>query len=150
MWSGRNPGQGISEQRVADQALSLLRRNAFTSVELQYLQQQTSNQSDLSTNPTLSSAESFSGVLSNSSAGTQTQNDASHPDCVAATCLTKGQMDLKETLLIYMKETAQLLDKKERLPSLKSIPMSVLKMHTQAVNDLLCYIEVLTIQEVIL
>ena len=101
-------------------------------------------------NSTLSSAESFSGVLSTSSAGAQTQSDASHPDCVAATCLTKDQMDLKETLLIYMKETAQLLDKKERLPSLKSIPMSILKMHTQAVNDILCYIEVHTIQEVIL
>ena len=105
LWSGRNPGWDITEQRVADQALSLLRQNVFTSVELQYLQQQASNQSDLSTNSTLSSAESLSGVLSTSSVGAQTQDDASHPDCVAATCLTKDQMDLKETLLNYMKKT---------------------------------------------
>jgi len=60
------------------------------------------------------------------------------------------QADLTDKILAYMQQTPQLLEKRERLPSLKFIPKSTLKIHTQAVNDVLCYIKVNTIQDVIL
>jgi len=64
-----------------------------------------------------------------------------------ATCFTEQQMALWDKLLQYMKETS---DKRERLPSLKSIPMSILKKHTQTVNEMLSYIAVDTLYDLIL
>ena len=64
-----------------------------------------------------------------------------------ATCFTEHQMAVRDKLLEYMKETS---DKRERLPSLKSIPISILKKHTQSVNEVLSYIPVGNLYELIL
>lgn len=66
---------------------------------------------------------------------------------MAATCFTKDQAALTDKILACMQQTPQPLEKRESLASLKSIPYYILKKHTQAVNDVLCYIEVNTIQD---
>jgi len=48
-------------------------------------------------------------------------------------------MAVRDKLLEYMKETS---DKRKQLPSLKSIPISILKKHSQSVNEVLSYIPV--------
>jgi len=82
LWSQRNPERDVTEQRLADQALSLLRRNVFTSVELQYLQQQASSQSDLTVIPS-DNLESCPEVLPNSS--DEDQNEVGYSNDMAAT-----------------------------------------------------------------
>lgn len=142
-------GRALLNSVLADQALSLLRRNVFTSVELQYLQQKASNRSVASALP---SAKLSSNVLSTCAGNDQNycDNVVCQDRDVAATCFTKDQMDLKSKLLNYMKETSPILDKREHLQSLKSIPTSILNKHTQTVNEVLCYIDVHTLQDLIL
>ena len=116
-WRERHPDDGFTEQRVADQALFLLRNKKFTNLELDRIQQ--SAQRSVSEPPVQSPAIPFvevDGDLPELQNNTDGESPIDSECCVPdVSILNSKQLLLKDKIELILHSDAQRI----RLPKLK-------------------------------
>ena len=117
VWRERHPDDGLTEQRVTDQALFLLRNKKFTDLELDRIQQ--SAQRSVSESPVQSPAVLF-GEVDGGLLELQNNTDGESPidsECCVSdvSILNSKQLLLKDKIDLVLHSDAQRI----RLPKLK-------------------------------
>ena len=143
LWSERNPSSSYTLNNICNQAHSLLRRNVFTQVELNYIKNKATGQSfDTSSEV---SEEEFSDTASvhDSMLASPTLISATSP----VTSFTEYEQQLFDRVCGYMENLS--IDNLCIMPNLRSVPFTKLKKITKVVDGILAYYKVISFDEVL-